>query len=171
MMDFLKGLFRKKAIEPENPTTANGETDQSARIIVLQGEITGDKLVKFVNLDVNLESDDFSWHKNVADQKVKLYGIEDLKGMSYEKATEVLFEEDQYVFQLVLAQWLNFNVKKAIKAGQESADITDIFNSDFSEDGEIFPHEEIREKLMTRFEILEDSEAELKVRLNCSLNS
>lgn len=170
MMNFLKKSLRNETIAPEKSATTQGKTEQLTTIVV-QGKIPVDSLVGFMNLSVNFESADLSWHKNIVDKKVRLYGIEDLKGMNFMKAKSVLFEEIQYVFQLILAQWLNTNVRKAIEAGQESADITEIFNSDFDEDGEEFSHEEIREKLMRVFEVLENTEGELKVRLISHLNS
>ncbi len=170
MMNFLKKSLRNETIAPEKSATTQGETNQLTTIVVHE-KIPVESLVGFMNLSVNFESAELSWRRNIVDQKVRLYGIEDLKGMNFEKAKAVLFEKPQYAFQLILAQWLNTNVRTAIKAGQESADITEIFNSDFDEYGEEFSHEEIREKLMSVFEVLEDTEDELKVRLISHLNS
>ena len=170
MMNFLKKSLRNKTIAPEKSATTQGETNQLTTIVVHE-KIPVESLVGFINLSVNFESAELSWRRNIVNQRVKLYGIEDLKGMNFEKAKSVLFEEIQYVFQLILAQWLNTNVRTAIEAGQESADITEIFNSDFDEDGEEFSHEEIREKLMRVFKVFEDTEGELKVRLISHLNS
>lgn len=170
MMDFLKKFFRGKTVKPRN-LVATQEKRRQLPTLVMDGEVTDVELVQLVRLNVNFDSKNLSWYRDVFGKRVKLYGIENLKDMSFDAIAEIFSGTVYCNSELVLAQWVYFKVKEAIRDGTEWADITEVFNSDFHEDGKSFPYEEIRKKFMKVFKILEDSEDELKVRLKSSLNS
>ncbi len=122
------------------------------------------------SVETFLLTNDFGWSKPKEDsKKVTLVNVDDCENKL--NANDLLNEwkESGHVeWEALLAYWFTSQVVDAIKRREKTADITVLFDRDLTMTipGKVFTREEIYAHIIPSFDIIEETDKELKLSLH-----
>lgn len=157
----LLNLFKQlmKNVLPSSPASGSG-----AHIVPI-----GDKY-GFYLMQAALISKDYGW-KMVPHKKVTLVNPRDCANLDILTLASIWNGTGHSEWEYIMAYALLYPTSKAIKSGRSTADITGLFNRNLlASKNRVFTSKQIYDHIIKWFEIVSDTEDELKLKIKIDIN-
>lgn len=115
--------------------------------------------------DFMLRSGDYSWDVHPF-KKVTLVNVEQCKNRITVTGLASLWHGTGHIeWEFLLGLWLTHDIVEAIEAGEKETDISRLFDKEFSCRTRKLSREEVHKIILPNFEIISDSETEMRIAL------
>ena len=115
-----------------------------------------------------LMTNDYGWSDPYEHKKVILTNVEDCRNKLHAYALACSWRETGHAeWEAIMAFWFTNAVIEALEKGESEADITHIFNRDYTARGDrVFTMEQVYNHLIPWFDIVEETDDVLKLKLH-----